>query len=193
MANSILELIKQNREYNSKNSVAWFQKQVREIVGNNKISSMQMLSQNQNNLTTTILPGRLYMFVYDPKHKETLPFYDKFPLILPFAKDTGSFKGLNFHYLPYAQRILLLDALIRVGQKGTKRSQNEELRLSWQVVNSAAKMRLAAPCVKMYLNGHVKSRFIEIPKDDWATAIMLPTHSFVGGSAEKIWTESTRG
>lgn len=193
MANSILELIKQNKEYNSKNSVQWFQRQIKSIIGKDQLSSTDMLRQNQGNLTTRILPGRMYMFVYDPKGKDSLPFYDKFPLVIPFSKEQGHFRGLNFHYLPYSQRIILLDALIRVGQKSTMKNMNEELRLSWQIVRSAAKMKIAAPCVKMYLNGHVKTRFVEIPKDDWATAIMLPTHSFVGSSANKVWTKSITG
>lgn len=193
MNNSILQLIRANKDYNAKNSVAWFQSQIRAVTGGKQITSMQMLQQNQKNLTTQILPGKMYMFVYSAKHKDTLPYWDKFPLIIPFAKETGAFKGLNFHYLPYTQRILLLDALIKVGEKGGMRSDSDRLRMSWQVVSSASKMKLVQPCVKMYLNGHVKSRFIEIPKENWATAIMLPTHAFVGDTAENAWKNYIKG
>ena len=40
------------------------------------------------------------MFVYDPKTKAKLPFYDTFPLVLPIDTFRGGFIGLNFHYLP---------------------------------------------------------------------------------------------
>ena len=192
MSDSILEIIRNNKNYNSHNSVTWFQQQIRLITGGKDISSMQMLQQNQANLTTKLLPGKMYAFVYDAKHKEKLPYFDRFPLIIPFAKDNTSFKGLNFHYLPLAQRILLMDALIRVGGKGKTMSDNDKLRLSWATVSGASKMRLVQPCVKMYLNGYVKSRFIEIPSEHWATAIMLPTANFNSASLEQVWHDAKR-
>lgn len=188
---SILKLIRSNRDYSSKNSVTWFQSQIKQLTGGStNISSMQMLAQNQSSQTTVILPGRMYMFVYSAKHKEKLPYFDRFPLIIPFSKDRGSFKGLNFHYLPYAQRILLLDALIRAGGKANPHRKNDALRLTWDTVNAASKMPLIAPCVKMYLNGYVKSRFIEIPSESWATAIMLPTANFGEVSINEVWKDS---
>ena len=27
--------------------------------------------------------GKMYFFIYDPKHKDTLPMYDRFPLVFP--------------------------------------------------------------------------------------------------------------
>ena len=53
--------------------------------------------------------GRMAMFVYDPKTKQTLLFYDTFPLVLPVDTFRGGFIGLNFHYLPYGVRYKLLD------------------------------------------------------------------------------------
>ena len=44
--------------------------------------------------------GRLNMFIYDPKLKKKLPYYDTFPLVLPLEKYNDGFLGLNFHYLP---------------------------------------------------------------------------------------------
>ena len=53
--------------------------------------------------------GRLNMFVYDPKYKNKLPYYDTFPLVLPIERYDNGFLGINFHYLPYALRARLLD------------------------------------------------------------------------------------
>ena len=47
------------------------------------------------------------LFVYDPKYKKTLPFYDTFPLVLPLETIKGGL-CLNFHYLPYPLRFRLL-------------------------------------------------------------------------------------
>ena len=43
--------------------------------------------------------GIMNLFGYDPKHKDRLPYYDTFPLILPLEPAKGGFIGLNFHYL----------------------------------------------------------------------------------------------
>ena len=35
--------------------------------------------------------GRLNMFVYDPKYKNKLPYYDVFPLVLPIERYDNGF------------------------------------------------------------------------------------------------------
>ena len=52
------------------------------------------------------------MYFYDPKHKETLPYYDRFPLIIMVGPAPRGFIGLNLHYLPLATRAKFLDALL---------------------------------------------------------------------------------
>ena len=51
--------------------------------------------------------GQMYMFQYDPKYKDVLPYYDRFPLVIPFEQTRrvgiaqgDGFYGLNLHYLP---------------------------------------------------------------------------------------------
>ena len=56
--------------------------------------------------------GRLNMFIYDPKFKKKLPYYDTFPLVLPLEKYSDGFLGINLHYLPIPLRIRLLDRLV---------------------------------------------------------------------------------
>ena len=46
------------------------------------------------------------------KHKETLPFYDSFPLVIIIGKAKGGFLGMNLHYLPPTLRAKFLDALM---------------------------------------------------------------------------------
>ena len=52
--------------------------------------------------------GVMNLFGYDPKHKDKLPYYDTFPLILPLEPAKGGFMGLNFHYLPPLARVAFL-------------------------------------------------------------------------------------
>jgi len=50
-------------------------------------------------LTGRMWLGKMYFFVYNPKHKITLPYYDMFPLVLPIERYSNGFLGINFHFL----------------------------------------------------------------------------------------------
>ena len=56
----------------------------------------------------------MYFFNYDPKHKETLPYYDRYPLVICVKLLPDGFHGLNLHYLPPMQRAGLLTKLEEV-------------------------------------------------------------------------------
>jgi len=94
-----------------KKSRSWFDRQV-QILARENLTPQKVISGNTDQLTTTIMPGHLYMYIYDPKLKETLPYYDRFPLVFPYRKTQDGFIGLNMHYLPYNLRIGLLDSLL---------------------------------------------------------------------------------
>ena len=53
------------------------------------------------------------MFFYDPKIKRKLPYYDRFPLVLPIETYSNGFLGINFHYLSIPMRIRLLDRIMK--------------------------------------------------------------------------------
>ena len=55
----------------------------------------QRMYQYSGQYTTTVKPGNMYMFFYDPKTKDKLPYYDRFPLVFPFRKTENGFMGLN--------------------------------------------------------------------------------------------------
>ena len=57
---------------------AWFRKMAR----GTKVNTSNLLKEKDRK-RGSIEIGRMYHFVYDPKHKATLPYYDKFPLIFP--------------------------------------------------------------------------------------------------------------
>ena len=120
--------------------------------------------------------GRLNMFVYDPKYKNKLPYYDVFPLVLPIERYDNGFLGINFHYLPYALRARLLDA---AGQ--------DELN-----VDAVMSSRLTKPTIKRYLFGYTRSMFRKIDTEDNLTAIMLPVQRFKKADEQKIWADSRK-
>ena len=53
--------------------------------------------------------GKMFFLFYNPKNKLTLPYYDKFPIVMPIHTYNDGFLGLNFHYLSPSQRSILLE------------------------------------------------------------------------------------
>ena len=142
-------------------------------------------------LTGRTFSGRMYTFFYDPKTKKDLPYYDRFPLIFKIKNVSGGFLGINMHYLPPQLRARLMDALYPL-VTNRKYDETTRLRLTYDVLNSAAKYRFFKPTIKKYLNNHVRSRFILINANQWDMALFLPTERFVKKNKNFVWKESRR-
>ena len=173
-----------------KRSRSWFERQVSTLTQQN-ITPNKVMKGQPSDLKTSITPGSLYMYVYDPKTKEDLPYYDRFPLVFPFRKTPDGFYGLNMHYLPYDLRIKLLDQLL-VFKTNSRWDETTKIKYSWALIDGVSRFAAAKPCVKQYLSGHVRSQFRQIYSEDWATAMLLPVERFVGASKQQVWADSRR-
>lgn len=166
----------------------WFRERARDVTQ----VRTERLMKNTTRLyprITSIDIGRMYMYFYDPKHKETLPYYDRFPLIFVMDITKDGFYGLNLHYLPPLFRARLMDALYSIERNDNQRD-SKKLRMNYNLLKSAAKFRYFKPCVKRYLNAYVRSRFLYVPAEEWDIALMLPTERFKKSRKQKVWRES---
>ena len=132
--------------------------------------------------------GRLNMFFYDPKLKKKLPYYDRFPLVLPLEKYNDGFLGINLHYLPIPLRIKLLDKLVDFSNN-TKFDESTRLNVSYQ---NLKRVRLIKPTIKRYLAGKVKSRFRRVDADEFTVATLLPVQRFSKASESEVWKDSRK-
>jgi len=171
----------------------WYRKQSRNFKQAWYHSTPTKLMSTEEKLqpVTGLEPGRMYMFFYDPKHKKTLPYYDTFPLIFPFRTVDGGFYGLNMHYLQPQLRAKLMDGLYNY-TNNSKMDQTTKLTLSYKILKGAANTRWFKPCVKHYLNPHVKSRFLAIDAAEWDIALFLPVERFEKASKNKVWADSRK-
>jgi hypothetical protein len=149
----------------------------------------QALLNDKERLKTNTIIGRMYFYYYDPKLKDELPYYDRFPLVIPIERYQDGFLGLNLHYISPRQRIELLDALSDFANN-SKYDETTRLRLSWAKLKTVGKAFKAKPCVKRYLFKHVDSRFLEITADEWDIAALLPFQNFQGATANKVYNDS---
>lgn len=134
-------------------------------------------------------PGKMYMYVYDAKTKDKLPYWDAFPLIFCVGIDSGGHSGINLHYLPPVLRARLMDALYTT-VNNNKYDNSTKLRISYNILKTASNMKYFKPCYKEYLSSHVKSRLIEVPPAEWDVALFLPTQNFQKASAEQVWRDT---
>jgi hypothetical protein len=147
------------------------------------------LMQDRNRLRSASIIGRMYFYFYDPKTKDKLPYYDKFPLVIPIERYPDGFLGLNLHYIHPKQRIILLDKLSEIATDNNF-DANTKLRISYDYLSRASRLYQAKPCIKRYLFSHVQSRFLEITADEWDIAALLPVESFMKADKSKVFADS---
>lgn len=170
----------------TKESREWFRKKIRNLKNINRESLMKEDPLKQ---TTEEIVGSMYMFFYDPKHKETLPYYDTFPLVVVVGPAEGGFYGLNLHYLPPILRAKMLDALMDI-TTNKKFNDSTRFKMSYELLARTAKLKYFKPCFKHYLNEHVKSKFAMVPAPEWEIATFLPTAKFEKASINAVYKDS---
>lgn len=133
--------------------------------------------------------GSMYFVAYDPKHKDTLKYYDGFPLIIPIERYPDGVLGLNLHYLPPALRARLFDALMETANNNNL-DDKTKLKLNYQLLASVAKSKYYRPCIKRYLGRHFTSQFIKIHPSAWENALYLPVEDFKKATKQQVWKEA---
>lgn len=159
-------------------SQIWFAQKIKQL--GDRVSMTSLMS-NSKRRTTVLVPGNSFMFYYKAKHAETLPYYDQFPLVIPFAMDGDSFTGLNFHYLEPRIRLFLVKNL---HEFATNKKLDDKTRImfSWDLIKSAAKYSACHAAIHKYLFSHVQSQFLHIPTPQMMTACLMPVERFVKGT-----------
>ena len=162
-------------------STAWFRDKIAEF-GTPK--AMQLIRDGKQSSSPFF--GNLNMFFYDPKFKKTLPYYDRFPLVLPIERYSNGFLGINLHYLPIPLRIRLLDELMDYSTD-TNFDSKTKINANYSKLKN---VKLLKPTLKRYLAGKVKSRFRRVDADEFTVATLLPVQRFSKTSAAKVWNDS---
>ena len=147
------------------------------------------LLKDRDRLKERSVIGKMYFYFYDPKTKEKMKYYDRFPLVIPIERYNDGFLGLNIHYIHPKYRMTMLDKLSATASNSSY-DEKTKLRISYQYLTAASKVFEATPCIKRYLFSQIESRFLEISADEWDIAALLPMESFVGASTSKVYADS---
>jgi len=132
--------------------------------------------------------GSMMLFGYNPKTKDTLPYYDRFPLVFVTDIHSDGFHGINMHYLPNKYRAILMDGLYRIAES----EDEQRLALSYALLKSVRELRFYKPCYKRYLNSHTVTNYVNIERKYWDIALFLPLARFEKANKTRIHADSIK-
>lgn len=168
-------------------SKKWFAANVKKL---GQVNRTSLLKDDALEPTARNIAGNMYMYFYDPKWKDELPYYDRFPLTIMVEPAKGGFYGLNLHYLKPTIRAAFLDELMKTApQKITDKSR---IRARYKLLASSKKYKEFKPCFKHYLTEHIKSKLVRVPMSEWEVAIFLPTEQFKKKGKAAVWADSNK-
>ena len=164
----------------------WFRKKVQNMRGVNRRALM-----NEDPITKTpdSVTGSMYMFFYDAKHRDKLPYWDSFPLVIAVGPAEKGFYGLNLHYLPIELRAKFLDSLMDI-TNNKKYDESTRFNITYSQLQRASKMKYFKPCFKHYLTSQVEGKFAYIPPPEWEIATFLPVAQWNKGSQSQVYKDS---
>lgn len=168
----------------------WFRDKALQVTSKNtNITRLVNKQSSKANAVPNVRIGRLVMYRYDPKWKDELPYYDRFPMIFPIELYDNGWLGVNMHYLPPVYRARLMDALWDTANNASY-DETMKLRVSYEIMKSASQFKYFKPCIKRYLTTHIRSPLMEIDVNEWDYALFLPLARFAKARQRQVWDDS---
>lgn len=178
----------------TRESREWFRKRLSVMQGKN-INRRQLMREDpleyRNPREARQVIGNMFMFFYDAKHKDTLPYWDAFPLVIAAGKAPGGFYGLNLHYLPLTFRAKFLDALMDI-TNNNRFDETTRFKAKYNLLSSSRKFRYFEPCFKHYLFEQIEGKVSYVPPPEWEIAIFLPTAQWQKANKQQVYSDSRR-
>lgn len=170
----------------TKESIAWFRRKAGAMTS---VTSKKVMNMEPIELQNRQVIGSMFMFYYDPKTKDKLPYYDTFPLSVIVSKAPGGFYGLNLHYLAPTLRAKFLDALLDITNNKAY-DDTTKFQARYNILQKTSKLRFYKPCFKHYLSKNVRSRFAYVPPPEWEIATFLPLANFEKAGQRQVYRDS---
>lgn len=163
----------------TKQSRAWFRKKVQ----NMRVNRRALMREEPILKKSRTITGSMFMFFYDAKMKNELPYWDSFPLIIAVGPAEKGFYGLNLHYLPIPLRAKFLDGLMDV-TNNKRYDESTRFEVSYNYLQRAAKLKYFKPCFKHYLTAGVEKPMAMVPAPEWEIATFLPMAQWQGNKSQ---------
>ena len=165
----------------------WF----RETASGKRVTASQLDELNAKRASGLFQPGSMFLFKYDAKYKDVLPYWDAMPLVFPIKAAPGGFYGLNVHYLQPQLRAKLMDGLYE-NTNNTRFDESTRVNVAAAFLDAASKTELMQPCLKRYLTSHVYGGFTYIHPSEWDIALFLPLADWQNASWHTVYKNTRR-
>ena len=144
-----------------------------------------------SSITTKTYVGKMYMFFYDAKYKETLPYWDRFPCVIIYDVQPDRMLGINLHYIAPRYRVILLDEMFKYTNNDAF-DDTTRFRLQYPILKSVSKFRWGKPAMKSYLYGNIMGNALQISPQYWDIISMLPLAQFQKKNVREVYNDTLR-
>lgn len=184
---TVAKLLPKEIESGTEDSLQWFRTNVRDL----KIKPQVIMRGLEAVSNTGLKQGGVYMFHYDAKWKDTLPYWDKYPIVVPLELYSDGFLGINIHYISPSMRVPLLQKMFEFTKDNEELEGDARMLIDYDTTQLESELRNAGPCIKRYLTSHIGARITRVPKEQWETLMMMPTAKF-NVNANTVYADSRR-
>lgn len=186
----------------SRGATEWFMDAIKSgqiELPNNHDVTVSLLSNHKNIASKRYmeLPGRMFAFMYHPKTRSVLQYYDITPLIITLPTEStdrsGNILGINLHYLDPDLRAELIDRLLhlsspRMGEKDPPKGVGY-FRVNYDLIKTI-RFVFGMACIRSYDPGKIIGRPVMIPSNQWGNAVALPCENFIKAKGRRVWVET---
>lgn len=147
--------------------------------------------RNVKSVTTTpsnMMRGMFYTYRYQA---QTVPYWDRYPIVMVLDKGPQYMMGLNFHYLPIGFRFALFEALMPLIAP-IPVDQLSRVYIVYKRLASDPRYRAFRPALKTYKLNRIQSSVVRISPLEWPVALAYPSQMFINASDQQVWSESVR-
>jgi hypothetical protein len=134
---------------------------------------------NSKRAAGSVTIGNLYFFKYDPKTKDKLTIYDKYPMAFPIKMYGDGFLGLNMHYLAMGARRQFVKNINEYRETSPESRFDINAELFNELTRTKRIYDMVPQTVHRYLFKQMKSRFITILPEEYDKAVQLRIDEWV--------------
>lgn len=167
-----------------------------------KVNYQNVLNESVAQTKTMLVPGKMYVFKYNPKLKNKLDYYDKNPIVLSLGKYMNTKEGrldlgVNLNFLPPRVKNLLLSKIFDnysrlINNNISDYPDNAILQRFLPLNYKIAESILDRYKVKFALRSYYMNRRYEsavVAYEHWPKMLMLDVKDIEGASIRKIYSQ----
>ena len=171
-----------------------------------------LLDENKliNGDISKIVPGKIYTYMYDPKYKDVLSFYDTRPIIfaekIELNKNTNNviLSGINFNFIPPIYKVAMLSKFYELFKVEIEKDESNLWEDKFIIIGRIIAFLKHWLSKKLLINsnpnlnfGFANRNYIitriknlrVIDYDDWELIPFLISREIIGKTLPEIYTE----